>query len=200
MASAPKKAEVEAPKKEETKVQEPSVNSFMTPDASRSIVDLENVEISIQARESIVRPSSLGEKRLEGEFLLSNLTGCTIELLGVMQTLRLSNLRGCTVRCGPTARSVMMDKCIDCTIHVASHQIRIHESQGTTFYLLCRSRPIIEDCSGVSFGPYQLLSYSGAEEDLQQAGLSQEENLWDQVQDFNWLRTDPSPHYSLLSS
>lgn len=25
-----------------------------------------------------------------------------------------------------------------------------------------------------------------------------ERNLWDQVQDFNWLRAEPSPHWSVL--
>lgn len=195
-APAPTTKKTETVKEEE---KTPAAVESAPRDEGRSITGLNDVNILIDEHNSIVNPTSLGAKQLEGEFCLGDLTGCTVELLGSLQTLRLSNLRQCTVRCGPTARSVMMDKCVDCTIHVASHQIRIHESHGTTFYLLCRSRPIIEDCTNVQFGCYHPLDYAEAQQDLQRAGLSVEENLWDQIQDFNWLRTDPSPNYSLLT-
>ena len=82
-----------------------------------------------------------------------------------------------------------------CSIWLASRQVRIHDSRDCQVYLRTASRPIIEDCSGMAFAPWQALSYEGAEGQLQAAQLQQDSGLWSQVQDFKWLRATPSPHW-----
>ena len=80
---------------------------------------------------------------------------------------------------------------------LASHQIRIHGAKRSDFYLRVRSRPIIEDCSGVRFAPY-CLRYEGIEEDLRGTGLDAETGNWSNVDDFRWLRAVQSPNWSVL--
>ncbi|KAJ0106054.1 hypothetical protein Patl1_19369 [Pistacia atlantica] len=67
----------------------------------------------------------------------------------------------------------------------------------TDFYLRVRSRPIIEDCNGVRFGPY-CLKYEGIDEDSEAAALSKEPGNWGNVDDFKWLRVFQSPNWLVL--
>lgn len=59
-------------------------------------------------------------------------------------------------------------------------QFRMHDTRNVDVYLHCTSRPIIEDCDGIRFHPYG----------------EGEGNMWDQVDDFKWLRSEKSPHWS----
>jgi hypothetical protein len=60
-----------------------------------------------------------------------------------------------------------------------------------------RSRPIIEDCSGVRFAPHAL-KYVGIEEDLKDTGLEEDTGNWANVDDFKWLRAVQSPNWCLV--
>jgi len=112
-------------------------------------------------------------------------------------SLFVHRLRNCRVYAGPVIGSVLIDEAEGCVFVMASHQIRIHNAKGCDFYLRVRSRPIIEDSSGVRFAPY-CLSYEGVEEDLRDASLDEETGNWANVDDFRWLRAVQSPNWSLL--
>ncbi|CAF3570445.1 unnamed protein product [Fusarium graminearum] len=73
----------------------------------------------------------------------------------------------------------------DSIIVVVARQVRIHECSNVDIYLHCGSHPIIEDCSGMRFAPTE------AEEP--------DENQWDQVDDFKWLKAGHSPNWTTLS-
>ena len=73
--------------------------------------------------------------------------------------------------------------------------MRIHSTHSSQIYLRVASRPIVEDCSAVSFAPWQPLTYEGSEAHLQAAQLDSDTGLWSQVQDFKWLRATPSPNW-----
>ncbi|KAJ0048309.1 hypothetical protein Pint_16665 [Pistacia integerrima] len=75
--------------------------------------------------------------------------------------------------------------------------IRIHFAKSCDIYLRVRSRPIIEDCNGVRFGPY-CSKYEGIEEYLEAAALSEETGSWGNVDDFRWLRAVQSPNWSVM--
>ncbi|CAN7082525.1 hypothetical protein Bca4012_081096 [Brassica carinata] len=132
-----------------------------------------------------------------GEFTLSDLDSCRVHLTGTVNALFIHRLRNCSVYTGPVLGSILIDDVEDCVLVVASHQIRIHRAKKSDFYLRVRSRPIIEDSSGVRFGPY-CLGYGGIEEDLKTAGLEEETESWANVDDFLWLRAVHSPNWSLL--
>lgn len=55
----------------------------------------------------------------------------------------------------------------------------MHESIDCDVYIVCGSRPIIEDCSNIRFVPSLATGF--------------------QVDDFKWLRSEPSPNWSVLS-
>lgn len=81
---------------------------------------------------------------------------------------------------------------------LAARQVRVHAARGCDAYLRVGSHPIIEDSSGMRFAPY-CPAYSGADDDLEAAGLAADEAaLWSQVSDFGWLRSTPSPHWAVL--
>ncbi|ESQ53246.1 hypothetical protein EUTSA_v10025595mg [Eutrema salsugineum] len=132
-----------------------------------------------------------------GEFTLSDLDSCRVELTGTVNALFLHRLKSCNVYTGPVIGSILIDDVEDCVLVLASHQIRIHCAKKSDFYLRVRSRPIIEDSNGVRFAPYSL-DYSGIEEDLKKAGLEEETKSWANVDDFLWLRAVQSPNWSVL--
>ncbi|KAG9458961.1 hypothetical protein H6P81_003469 [Aristolochia fimbriata] len=132
-----------------------------------------------------------------GDFTLSDLNACEIRLRGCLRALYVHRLKNCRVYVGPVFGSVLIEGVEDCLFMLASHQIRIHHANNTNFYLRVRSRPIIEDSSGVRFAPYNLI-YDGVEKDLKDSGLEEETGSWANVDDFKWLRASQSPNWSVL--
>ncbi|XP_062078536.1 tubulin-folding cofactor C-like [Humulus lupulus] len=132
-----------------------------------------------------------------GEFTISDLDSCEVRLIGCVRALFVHRLRNCRVYGGPVMNSILFEQVEGCVFVMASHQIRIHHAKATDFYLRVRSRPIIEDSSGVRFAPY-CLGYDGIHRDLQEASLAEETGNWANVDDFRWLRAVQSPNWSIL--
>ncbi|PON86152.1 Tubulin-specific chaperone C [Trema orientale] len=132
-----------------------------------------------------------------GEFTISDLDSCEVRLMGCVRALFVHRLRNCRIYGGPVMGSILIEQVEGCVFVMASHQIRIHHAKATDFYLRVRSRPIIEDSSGVRFAPY-CLSYEGIHGDLQEASLGEETGNWANVDDFRWLRAVQSPNWSIL--
>ncbi|KAH9603427.1 hypothetical protein KSS87_012632 [Heliosperma pusillum] len=132
-----------------------------------------------------------------GEFSLLDLASCEVRLVGRSRAIFIHRLRNCKIYAGPTLGSVLIDDVEGCVFVLASHQIRIHNARECDFYLRVRSRPIIEDSSGVRFAPY-CLRYEGIENDLRESRLDEETENWANVDDFKWLRALQSPNWSIL--
>lgn len=77
----------------------------------------------------------------------------------------MNKLRNCRVYVGLIFGSVLIEKVEGFVFVLASHQIRIHNAKRCDFYLRARSRPIIEDSSGVRFALY-CLRCNGIEKDI----------------------------------
>ncbi|KAH6827803.1 C-CAP/cofactor C-like domain-containing protein [Perilla frutescens var. hirtella] len=151
-----------------------------------------------RGKEKLVKEFERGELDVRnGEFTLSNLRDCEVRLKGFLRALFVDNVVDCKVYVGVVMGSVLIEGAEGCVLVLASHQIRIHNAKNCDFYLRVRSRPIIEDCSGVRFAPY-CLSYQGMEEDLAEANLGEETGNWANVDDFRWLRAVQSPNWSVL--
>lgn len=146
----------------------------------------------------LVSDRSNGESIDDGKDVrLSNLERCTISIFDVMGAIRMNDLKDCTVYAGPVAGSAFFENCINCTLVVASRQIRIHDSIGCDFYLQVSSNPIVEDCSGIRVSKYHM-SYTDIEDHFKVSGLDRSSNYWDNVQDFKWHRVQHSPNWSIL--
>ena len=128
---------------------------------------------------------------------ISNATNCTFYVLTKIAVLRLVNLTQCRVFCGPIEGSLYLEGAKDTVVMAASHQVRIHKASKTDFYLRTRSYPIIEKCSDVRFAPY-LFEYAGLADHLEAAKLSEQNDLWTDVKDFGWLKSTPSPNWTIL--
>ncbi|WVZ99346.1 hypothetical protein U9M48_044667 [Paspalum notatum var. saurae] len=133
----------------------------------------------------------------DGDFTLADLAFCEVYLKGKCRAVYIHRLRNCRVFVGAVLGSVLIEDVEGCTFVMAAHQIRIHEARATDFYLRVRSRPIIEDCSGVRFAPHAL-NYEGIEEDLRESELEEETGNWANVDDFKWLRAVQSPNWCLV--
>ncbi|KAI5921995.1 tubulin binding cofactor C [Camillea tinctor] len=104
--------------------------------------------------------------------------------------LALKNIRRSLIVAGHVAGPAHITGIEDSVIVVAARQVRIHECRNVDVYLHCQSHPIIEDCEGMRFAPLPDLYASDT--------TTAENNQWDQVDDFKWLKTEPSPHWSVL--
>lgn len=131
------------------------------------------------------------------DLLLRDLTNCTIHLLAPLHFLRMENLLNCKVLVGPVSGPVYLESCRDCTFHLASRQLRIHNTHTSTLYVHTVSGPIIEDCDKLMFAPFVLV-YEGVEGDMKESGLAGTRNTWQDVKDFKWLRAQQSPHWSVV--
>ncbi|CAL9191625.1 unnamed protein product [Musa hybrid cultivar] len=186
-----------APKKDPTflvkEVEEAKVSAPGKPDLAvvRETPGFRNKEGSILIKH--FRVSEEGE----GDFTLADLNSCEIYLRGRLRALFIHRLTNCRVFAGAVLGSILIEEVNDCLLMLASHQIRIHNARATDFYLRVRSRPIIEDSSGVRFAPYRLC-YEGIEEELRDSGLEEETGNWANVDDFKWLRAVQSPNWSVI--
>ncbi|CAG7918453.1 unnamed protein product [Penicillium olsonii] len=98
-------------------------------------------------------------------------------------------------------RSVMVVSC---------RQFRMHNCSNVDVYLSCSSNPIIEDCSNIRFSriPKAYVSnflaicscrqHSRFSSQALRHDRPDHEDRWSQVEDFKWIKTEPSPNWSLL--
>ncbi|KAJ5668147.1 uncharacterized protein N7477_006717 [Penicillium maclennaniae] len=74
---------------------------------------------------------------------------------------------------------------------VSCRQFRMHNCKDVDVYLSCSSNPIIEECSNVRFGRIpKAYAFHHDRPD--------HEDRWSQVEDFKWIKPEPSPNWSLL--
>lgn len=83
----------------------------------------------------------------------------------------------------------------------------MHDSRDTDVYVGMESRPIIEGCVGIGFAPLPRAFLTAARrvkvaegEDEREVEGEEERGLWSQVDDFKWLRREPSPHWRILGA
>ncbi|EPQ67277.1 Bgt-1621 [Blumeria graminis f. sp. tritici] len=108
----------------------------------------------------------------------------------VLASLTIKNIKDSIVIVGQVDGAAHVTKVEDSILLLASRQVRVHECHNVKIYLHSTSRPIIEDCRSIQFAPIpQCLTTSTLEEVT---------NQWDQVDDFKWLRSTPSPNWSVL--
>lgn len=147
-----------------------------------------------------VKGSSLkmGEEINKKDVALARLDCCNVKLLGTPAAVHINKLTNCTILFGPVSGSIFIRECKNCTFVAPCQQLRIHTTTDTRFYIHVTSRAIIEDCSTVSFGPYNW-AYPDIEKHYEISGLDKSRNSWDDIDDFNWLAVDKhSPNWSLI--
>ncbi|WIA38943.1 hypothetical protein OEZ86_005096 [Tetradesmus obliquus] len=135
-------------------------------------------------------------------FVLHDLQDCSVFLVGRLSALRLQQLRRCRVYAGPVAGATFVSGVRDCTLMVASHQVRIHDACSCDLYLRTRSHPIIEHSSGLRFAPFAIeqlagqLQAPGSEHCSSQQAQDREQQQQQQEQQGNSLPPRPPQQQS----
>jgi len=86
--------------------------------------------------------------------ILENLKDCTVILPFAVKCIYMKQIQNCKVYVGANSGATFVDFLICSKVFIQSHQIRIHNSKQTQFYLTARSNPIIEHCVEMGFGPF----------------------------------------------
>lgn len=131
------------------------------------------------------------------ELSLQNLQNCCVYVHGTLSATYIFKLINCRIFMGPVEGAAHIEGVENSCLVIAAHQIRIHSSKSTDFYLRVRSQPIVEKTTAVRFAPYSF-RYDEIEKDLKDAKLDEENELWQKVNDFKWLRATQSPNWSIL--
>jgi len=140
------------------------------------------ITVASQNMVYIQPPSTLGSPSL----LLSALDRCIFAcpmISACFSSAAVKNITSSLLSLGSSVGGpVHLTSVSNTTIVLSCRQFRMHEAKNVDVYLHCSSRPIIEDCENIRFAPYSNIP----------------ENKWDMVDDFKWLRSDASPHWSVL--
>ncbi len=139
------------------------------------------------------------ENEINGkDIAIFNIKNAFIHLYGNPSVLHAKNIEDSVIMCGPISGSAFVDNLKNVKLVIACHQLRIHETTNSDFYIHLGSRAIIENCSQVRFAPYAW-QYPQLHEHFRLSGLNAVKSNWQCVDDFNWLNQDvASPNWGFL--
>ena len=132
-------------------------------------------------------------------FNLSRLDNCEVQLLDHSDQVLADYLKDCRVFIGPSAGSVFLRNCENCSITVAAKQLRTRDCKNCRFYVYSKTEPVIEMTEDVEIRRFNG-QYEGMEEHFKAANLNIHMNMWDKVFDFSKRDKDlgPEPHFKLM--
>jgi len=139
------------------------------------------------------------EAEVDGQDIgILNIKNSTIQIYGNPSVLHAKNIENSVIICGPISGSAFVGNLKNVKLIIACHQLRIHETHESEFYIHLGSRAIIENCSNVKFAKYSL-SYPNLTKHFEKSGLSHDKSNWECIDDFNWLNEKKeSPNWSFL--
>ncbi|KAJ3448629.1 tubulin folding cofactor c [Anaeramoeba flamelloides] len=165
---------------------------------NNSTQNAENTENSISFKNLANEEKILNrEQCLDRDIFLSNLKNCKLIIPVLLSSLKIDRIYDSVICVGPVKGSIHLESCENCVLFLASQQIRIHNANNCKFYLYASSSPIIETSSKVGFSPYTF-SYPNLQNDLLKCNFDKSSNQWDNVKDFNWLRSSKSPNWYII--
>jgi len=113
---------------------------------------------------------------------VTEITDSKVRIINETPAMCMTNLKNSIIIAPNVTGSVHITECSNCTIVLRCKQLRIHKTTDTNFYISVSSSPIIEHSSRVQFAPL----------------VSESSGPWDQIKDFQWLRSEKSPNWSLI--
>jgi hypothetical protein len=134
------------------------------------------------------------ELKGKNNILMENISKCDIYLLFDFKACYINNCSNCNIYLGSISGGTHITNCTESKIYLMTHQLRIHQTTKTHFYVLINSNPIIEHSKENVFHPLKI-KYDEFENNLKISGININNNNWDKVQDFQWLKKDKSPNF-----
>jgi hypothetical protein len=173
-------------------------------EASSSAAAIERLQKKHRETNSllVVRENKEGEtivltsEECEGrDVTLERLTRCEVTIESCAnrkpRSVRMRNLVECEIKATDIDGSAYVENMSDTIAFIGSRQLRVHDATKCQFYCRVASGPIIERCKAVEFAPLSSSSENGGVE-------KQEENLWNKVEDFGWIKQEQSPNWSVI--
>ena len=152
-----------------------------------------SVAISNHSDLHIVLPQTASRATSSG--VLSRLRHCVVDMSHPTSTGRpfasvtLKRIEDSLLICGQVSGPLHVTGLDNVVVVVSTGQFRMHDSKNCVVYLHCTSKPIIERCERIRVAPLPSCYIRDTDG----------ENRWDQVNDFNWLRSEPNPHWRALT-
>ncbi|EFR03049.1 hypothetical protein MGYG_06047 [Nannizzia gypsea CBS 118893] len=184
-----KQAEEEAAKEGEEQQQEEKEEEEEQP-ANAPVISYNQIQDSY-----IILPDSAPVQNIS--LSLQGIQQSVIDMSSIPETGR--SFSTCLLRdacdslliCGKVDGPAYISDVIDSVVVVTCHQFRMHQCSNVIVYLSCATNPIIEGCMDIKFSPLP--------EAFRQSGQNgKKADKWSSVEDFNWLRPEPSPNWSVL--
>ena len=135
----------------------------------------------------------------KNNILMENINNCNIYLLFDFKACYINKCSKCNIYLGSISGGTHITNCTESKIYLMTHQLRIHQTAKTHFYVLINSNPIIENSKENTFHPLKI-KYDEYENNLKKSGLNEQNNKWSEVQDFQWLKKDKSPNFEIDDS
>ena len=116
-----------------------------------------NVNITGHTGLHIILPSSASRATSSGS--ITKVNRCIVDMSvptangAPFAGLALKNIKESLIIAGHVAGAAHITAVENSIIVVASRQVRMHDCKNVDIYLLCASRPIIEDCHNIRFSP-----------------------------------------------
>ena len=85
------------------------------------------------------------------QMCLEKLENCEVKLLDVSDSLLVDWVNNSKVFIGPTQESIFIRSCENTTFTIATKQLRTRDCKNCTFYLFCKTEPIVERTTGCTF-------------------------------------------------
>jgi hypothetical protein len=134
------------------------------------------------------------------DMFYQGLEGETILVSVPSKALTLDGLNRCRVFVlSAIESSIVVRDCHECEIHCRAAQVRIHSTTKCEFHLFCATDPIIEKSSGLVFHPCRL-KVSEEEMPGHPEWANPDANKFSNVRDFNWLKPQASPNFTISNS
>ena len=132
----------------------------------------------------------------KNNIIMENIYNSTIYILYDFKACYINNIHNSNIYIGCVCGATHITSCNYSKIYINTHQLRIHKTTKSNFYVLINSNPIIEHSTENAFHPLKI-KYEGYEDNLKISGIDVNNNKWNQVQDFQWLKKEKSPNFEI---
>ena len=132
----------------------------------------------------------------KNNLIIENINNSTIYILQNFKACYIKNITNSNIFIGSVAGGTHITSSKDSNIYLITHQLRIHETFNTKFYVLINSNPIIEKSKELIFYPLKI-KYNDYNENVKISGIDVNKNNWNNVQDFQWLKKEKSPNFDV---
>ncbi|KAI8323873.1 hypothetical protein GQ54DRAFT_257481 [Martensiomyces pterosporus] len=196
-----KSADAEAGNGASVAVDQPASSTSSNKASLYTFADIKNEWVEARPEPLCARKAGMlaAAEPTDGE--LRDISDSVLDLRRISGSLRALNchrIKNSVVICDPFSGSATIRDSQNCIFVMGVRQLRLENSRMVDVYVYCTSHPIIEKSSGVSFSAYPAaVETDETRSAFAHSKLSEMPDLHHMVDDFNWLKRQPSPNWSV---